>query len=183
MSEAKSDIEYRIGDQGPAGGWIFYDKGSYSDGWRYLEAAPAETELKDAEWGPVEIEIGATMTECGSGKSNTKLFVKTMKQSDHADYHPLYHQHYAAQLCDLLNFNGFKDWFLPSAEELDLMYQNLAANGLGGFDCEQDYWYWSSSECPSDYSSESAYGQDFSDGTPGDYEKSLAYRIRAVRAF
>jgi hypothetical protein len=25
---------------GPAGGAVFYDKGGYSDGWRYLEAAP-----------------------------------------------------------------------------------------------------------------------------------------------
>jgi hypothetical protein len=25
---------------GPAGGFVFYDKGRYSDGWRYLEAAP-----------------------------------------------------------------------------------------------------------------------------------------------
>jgi hypothetical protein len=25
---------------GPAGGFVFYDKGSYSDGWRYLECAP-----------------------------------------------------------------------------------------------------------------------------------------------
>jgi hypothetical protein len=27
---------------GPAGGFIFYDKGGYSDGWRYLEAAPED---------------------------------------------------------------------------------------------------------------------------------------------
>jgi hypothetical protein len=25
---------------GPAGGFVFYDKGSYSEGWRYLECAP-----------------------------------------------------------------------------------------------------------------------------------------------
>jgi hypothetical protein len=25
---------------GPAGGFVFYDKGSYSDGWRYVECAP-----------------------------------------------------------------------------------------------------------------------------------------------
>ena len=25
---------------GPAGGFVFYDKGSYSDGWRYMECAP-----------------------------------------------------------------------------------------------------------------------------------------------
>ena len=25
---------------GPTGGDVFYDKGNYSDGWRYLESAP-----------------------------------------------------------------------------------------------------------------------------------------------
>lgn len=34
--------KYDILDIGPAGGYIFYDKGYYSDGWRYLEAAPAD---------------------------------------------------------------------------------------------------------------------------------------------
>ena len=29
-----------VGNFGQAGGYIFYDKGSYSDGWRYMEAAP-----------------------------------------------------------------------------------------------------------------------------------------------
>jgi len=33
---------YRIGDTGPAGGLIFYDKGNAFDGWRYQEAAPAD---------------------------------------------------------------------------------------------------------------------------------------------
>ena len=40
-------IDYKIGDEGPAGGVIFYDKGEYSDGWRYLEAAPADLVLLD----------------------------------------------------------------------------------------------------------------------------------------
>ena len=38
---------YSIGDIGPAGGYIFYDKGYYSDGWRYLEAAPADLRVID----------------------------------------------------------------------------------------------------------------------------------------
>lgn len=31
-----------VGDRGPSGGWVFYDKGSYSEGFRYLEAAPRD---------------------------------------------------------------------------------------------------------------------------------------------
>jgi hypothetical protein len=45
---------YPIGGTGPAGGHIFYDKGSYSNGWRYLEAAPVSTEWTDKEWGRLE---------------------------------------------------------------------------------------------------------------------------------
>jgi len=40
---------YQIGDTGPAGGFIFYDRGDSSDSWRYLEAAPAEFEF-EANW-------------------------------------------------------------------------------------------------------------------------------------
>ena len=39
----------RVGDTGPAGGIIFYDKRGVSDGWRYLEAAPSDQSAK-ATW-------------------------------------------------------------------------------------------------------------------------------------
>jgi TolB-like protein len=35
----------QIGGKGQAGGILFYDKGSYSNGWRFLEAAPPDTEF------------------------------------------------------------------------------------------------------------------------------------------
>jgi TolB-like protein len=35
----------KIGDTGPAGGIVFYDKGDYSNGWRFIEAAPAAFEF------------------------------------------------------------------------------------------------------------------------------------------
>ncbi|MHC6204719.1 CsgG/HfaB family protein, partial [Breznakiellaceae bacterium SP9] len=41
---------YNIGDKGPAGGIIFFDKLSDAGGWRYLEAAPAGTE-QILPWG------------------------------------------------------------------------------------------------------------------------------------
>ncbi|MCL2043481.1 MAG: FlgO family outer membrane protein [Treponema sp.] len=36
---------YQVGELGPSGGYVFFDKGSYSDGWRYLEAAPDSAEF------------------------------------------------------------------------------------------------------------------------------------------
>lgn len=33
---------YAVGDTGPAGGIVLYVMGSFSDGWKYLESAPAD---------------------------------------------------------------------------------------------------------------------------------------------
>ena len=46
---AQENRSYKIGDTGPAGGIVFYDKGNNSDGWQYLEAAPPEFEFQ-ANW-------------------------------------------------------------------------------------------------------------------------------------
>ncbi|MDR2632603.1 MAG: hypothetical protein LBC51_03150 [Treponema sp.] len=41
------------GVPGPAGGYVFYDKGTYAEGWRYLECAPEDAgELQRAGAGP-----------------------------------------------------------------------------------------------------------------------------------
>ena len=48
-SHAQENRSYKVGDTGPAGGNIFYDKGDNSDGWQYLEAAPPDFEFR-ANW-------------------------------------------------------------------------------------------------------------------------------------
>jgi hypothetical protein len=40
--EERDKLGYKVGLPGPAGGFVFYDKGSYSEGWRYLEAAQSD---------------------------------------------------------------------------------------------------------------------------------------------
>jgi TolB-like protein len=46
LNLSSNSIVYQVGKEGPSGGLVFYDKGSYSDGWRYLEAAPASYEFE-----------------------------------------------------------------------------------------------------------------------------------------
>jgi hypothetical protein len=165
---ANTEKIYKIGDRGPAGGWIFYDKGTFSNGWRYLEAAPSETEFT-AQWGAYNRDVSGTATTAGSGKRNTELIIERLRQ--------LGENSRAAQLCASLNFDGHKDWFLPSKDELNLMYYNLKRKGLGGF---SNGWYWSSSQ----YSNYFAWIQLLGDGTQVGISKAVTiYSIRAVRAF
>jgi len=65
----------KIGGKGPAGGWIFYDKGKYTNGWRYLEAAPASTEWNYKEWSSLKFLMGETKKGIRTGQSNTTIIV------------------------------------------------------------------------------------------------------------
>jgi hypothetical protein len=170
---------YKIGDEGPAGGLIFYDKGNSSDGWRYMEAAPASTELKDIKWGP-EGEIGGTRIEIGAGKRNTQIIVNYAVSSGGT--------YRAAWLCDSLEYGGYEDWFLPSKAELNLMYLNLRERDLGGFIKE---WYWSSSESGGNNSWTQGFGSGNQVNDPyghwsepyGQGRKDIGHNVRAVRQF
>jgi len=167
-------------DIGPAGGCIFYDKGYYSDGWRYLEAAPASTEWTDKEWGSLGTLIGGTGTGIGSGQSNTNIIVNWLNNNSDDTYGDVtYKTDRAAYLCDALTVGGYSDWFLPSKDELDLMYTNLKVFGVGGF--SDDYWsgYWSSSENNANY----AFYQYFINGNQYSLLESGQAWVRAVRAF
>jgi hypothetical protein len=163
---------YAIGDTGPGGGIVFYDKGDTSDGWRYLEAAPASTEWTNKTRGYDGSMLGTTSTSVGSGKANTVAMVAKLTEVGDTGK--------AAQLCNDLVAGGKDDWFLPSKDELNLMYTNLAAKGLGGFVTTGDDegpGYISSSET----SNRHAWTQHFHDGTQrSGRERSF---VRAVRAF
>jgi hypothetical protein len=68
-------IPYVIGDTGPAGGKIFYDKGAYSNGWRYLEAAPSDQSSGIQWYSQASFDQIVTGTAIGTGAANTSAFV------------------------------------------------------------------------------------------------------------
>jgi len=121
-----------IGAVGPAGGNVFYDKGSYSDGWRYLEAGPKATEGTKAWWSGSPTTVGATGTAIGTGKANTDAIAAVLGSDGSA-----------AKYCTDLIYGGYDDWFLPSIDELELIYENLKKGYKGNY---TNYYYWSSTE-------------------------------------
>jgi len=170
----------QIGSLGQGGGYIFYDKGSYSDGWRYLEAAPANCEFK-ASWGLNSIACPDTKTGIGTGKANTMAIINQLNTNKQTKQ--------AAQMCSALTINGFSDWFLPSKDELNEMYLRLrVGNNIGEFSIGTPLsqgWYWSSSVGSS--ISKYTWCQRFSDGhqtiAPNIVNRSNELIVRAIRAF
>ena len=79
-----------------------------------------------------------------------------------------YHWEQAKNACNSLNRLGFDDWYLPSKEELNILYLNKEK--IGGF---TDGWYWSSTE--SSYNR--IWVQSFKDGIQETEYKGTTYNI------
>lgn len=168
FSQGNKNLEktsYTIGDRGPAGGWIFYDKGASSEGWRYLEAAPDD--LGQTEWGCVGVPvIDARSAEIGTGSTNTQAIVKACVEPD-----------CAARLAAKYSAGAKDDWFLPSMDELNAMYVNLHKKGKGNF---KGIYYWSSSE----QGPTTSWYQSFGTGDQSYNDKDYFYGlVRPIRAF
>ena len=138
---------YEIGDAGPAGGIVFYDKGSYSDGWRYAEVAPAD--LTYFQWGCLSSPIvDSRNAAIGKGLYNSGVITNFHDTLINFYNNPsvcngLNNGTVAAKKALQYEFNYSKDWFLPSFDELNLIYANLHQQNIGTF---VNTIYWSSTE-------------------------------------
>lgn len=182
-----------VGDIGPAGGIIFHDAGPGSVGDRYFEVGPVETEVAGIPWKPLTFNDVKTPLYTGTasvsakvqrvlakgfgmGEVNTSQIVQRYRRGN-----------YPARYASTLVFGGFDDWYLPSKEELRLVYRTLgtATPRLGNFGKS---FYWTSSE----YDLNNAWTVNFKDGQEFDREKWLipnsdtgmkAIRTRPIRSF
>jgi hypothetical protein len=84
----------------------------------------------------------------------------------------------AMDLAIITTSQGYDDWYLPSIEELELMYNTIGqgTDNAGGFG---DNRYWSSSE----YDNNSAWNVYFFDGGTHYDGKSRPWLVRIIRAF
>ena len=181
---------YRLLDEGPAGGLIFYINPNPTT-WKYLEAAPASTEWSGKIWGKKGTGVSGTGGDIGTGPENTELIV-TLMNADPAATDT------AAQLCDSLSINGYDDWFLPSLNELEEMCwvfdgkrwdpetETTVSNPdfvepVGGFSTVGAYW--SSIEADSDCARYVQFDSGYM-GWDGVKDSLVAGGyVRAIRAF
>ena len=92
------------------GGIVFYIDGTGHSG---LVCAPSDQ--GNYQWGPSEMDyIGAQDPTVGSGAQNTIDIVNACGNDTTA-----------ASICDTLTLNGYADWFLPSRDEMSLIFNNL----------------------------------------------------------
>jgi hypothetical protein len=165
--------DYKVGDTGPSGGWVFYENPNYAkDGWRYLEAAPVD-QSAGAKWGCFRTPTtGARGTAIGTGKQNTQDILTVCADRDTA-----------AALCAGYMLNGVGGWFLPSRDELAQLYRALRAPGLADFGDTgrvDNVSYWASSQQTTDM----ATHIDFADnGRVHSDDKDFPRRVRAIRSF
>jgi hypothetical protein len=153
-----------VGQTGPGGGIVFFNKGNANGGWQYLESA-ASDQSTGIVWGCNGTLISGTQLTVGSGEANTSLIVAGCNDPT-----------FAAKLCDNLTTGGQSDWFLPSRDELNLMYKNLHQNGQGNFYTSAPYW--SSSE---DIDNFAWYFTFYGNAT--NFSKVNTFYVRAIRAF
>jgi hypothetical protein len=151
------------------GGIVFYVDGTGKHG---LVAASTD-QSTGLQWynDGFYSNTNADYNVIGTGKTNTAAIIKSQGIG-----------FYAASLCDRLVLGTYSDWFLPSKNELALMYKNIGKaakaplTNIGKFAARI---YWSSSE----YDTETAWYQSFADGSQNTYDKYGGFYIRAVRAF
>ncbi len=152
---------FKIGDRGPAGGYVFYvfDNGAHGFEAGLVDLGPTtwgctDTAIPDAEY-PIE------SSSIGLGASATNAILNSCSEPG-----------IAARLAHEYTLNGYSDYFLPSFHELIELFKYK--DNIGGFLSTN---YWSSSEFSGIY----VFVEDAS-GTTYKPKDEIKY-VRPIRQF
>ena len=177
-----TSVPCKIGDTGPGGGIVFYDAGTRQAWGQYLEAVPClyrdrrrctttswvNKHDPRQQWCKAD-RIGLaerlpTSSAIGTGRSNTEIIIQACGPNS------------AAGVAAAYRGGGKDDWFLPSKDELNALYDQRGVVGA----LANDYYWSSSLDSVSAYN---AWHQYFGGGNQNSSHKVNAMRFRPVRAF
>ena len=159
---------FEVGDYVEGGVVFFVD----STGQHGLVAA--QYDIGKYPWGCFETDIiGANEISIGSGSSNTLSIVENCLQPS-----------IAASVCLDYDSAGYTNWFLPSRDELLLMYNNIGLDSqnllINNF---TSGWHWSSSQVNSGYAIVVNFAVASTGGFAAEFNKYTAYRVLPIRSF
>jgi len=123
----------------------------------YFQVYPVDNSTSNT-WGLNGLFYNATSDF--NGISNSHLISQSTSSS-------------AAKICTNLNAFGYSDWYLPSRNELNFIYENKKLFPPDNFGAT----YWSSTE----FNDLRAYSQNFLVGEISISNKSLLHRVRCIR--
>lgn len=175
-SDQLNAISYKVGDFAH-GGIVFWVDATKQHG---LVCAKTD-QITQVRWSAGTFTYTMALGDGPlAGKMNTAIIIANQGRGDGNTY--------AARICNELQVTAgsktYGDWYLPSREELNLMYQNKAtidatANLKQGSAFASAY-YWSSTE----NTDNGAWLHDFTNGGSLSMSKNLTtVRVRAVRSF
>ena len=163
---------YSIGGRGEAYGLVFYENPNYNanstdNNWKYLEVTAKDygDSITGTEfaWGTKGVSVG-TSTAINSGSTNTEKMSELTSSV-------------AKNIWNKTGDGGKTDWYIPSKDELALIFKEVAAKGNGNF----SGYYWSSSAKDND----SAWNLSTNESASGEHSASRDTKchIRLIRKF
>ena len=136
---------------GPAGGPIIWEDGMGGG----IEAATSYT--VDEVWG-CDGTSASTDEIIGSGQANTTQIITDCGTNT------------LAQKCEDYSQNGFSDYYMPSKDEMALIYEEVFVKGGNPYN-----WAYTTYYSSTEYLSAAAWAISFSSGSWGTYSKSGSY--------
>lgn len=157
-----------------------HDLSYYISGDDYVnQSLPIESAKYGYEWGAYNIETGVKDTEIGTGLENTNALIAMGLAPNTEGWYVVWDK------VEEFRQNHSDKWFVPSKDELSLIYENRSS--LSNLSVSTRPYYWSSSES-SAYSSKNspihAYFYYFNNGNwTGTYKKDNERRTRLCVQF
>lgn len=143
------------------------DGSAESQNWRYLICDQKDPASSSKQWGPYGTNENLIAVAIGAGLPNTNVMINKYADNDT----------YWWKLIKEKRDNTGLDWFMPSLNELDILYDNRHVISSEGGTSLSSAFYWSSSEV----NNNTAWYLDFSLGGKGNVNKNTTRRCRLLR--